>query len=153
MSENPERAIKELLKIEESKPFADNGGFVWRLADGTLHREYGPAVETDSLTCWYFQGQLHRYDGPASVSKDGDVHWAINNKPHRLDGPAIIFKDKGIAEWWVNGERHRLDGPAVDNFLSFTGSYWIMGKEYSHFWFKIALLKYRIKSFIGSVYG
>lgn len=31
-----------------------------------LHKEYGPAIEyADGTECWYFDGRIHREDGPA----------------------------------------------------------------------------------------
>src|SRR6056300_228359 len=46
---------------------------------------------------------LHREDGPAVVSADGDKEWYLNNKLHREDGPAIEYAD-GDKLWYLNGE-------------------------------------------------
>jgi hypothetical protein len=43
------------------------------------------------------QGELHREDGPASITKGGGEFWFINGKLHREDGPA--------ANWVVDGQK------------------------------------------------
>lgn len=55
------------------------------------------------LSIWRLpDGKLHREDGPAYTSIYGEKEWWVNGKKHRLDGPAIeyIF---GYTEWWING--------------------------------------------------
>jgi hypothetical protein len=67
--------------------------------------------------CTYYAnkaGQLHRVDGPAFISKNGE-EWRINGTLHRLDGPAITMYAGlyiGYQAWYKNGQKHRLDGPA-----------------------------------------
>jgi len=76
------------------------------------------------------QGKLHRLDGPAIESANGDKWWYINDKQHREDGPAIDYAD-GSKCWFVNGKLHREDGPAIE--CSDGGKFWyINGKEFSH---------------------
>jgi hypothetical protein len=84
-------------------------------------------VDTTGTKRWYFNGKLHREDGPAIEWADGDKEWYINGNRHREDGPAIEWRD-GQREWCINGELHREDGPAVE---SADGSkYWyINGKK------------------------
>ena len=74
--------------------------------------EYIVKVE-DGDRFWYFNGQLHREDGPAIEQANGFRSWYVNGKLHREDGPALEMAD-GVRSWWINGERHRLDGPAVE---------------------------------------
>ena len=50
----------------------------------------------------YLNGQLHRIDGPAVESVDGDKEWWLNDQLHRIDGPAVESAD-GDKEWWLNG--------------------------------------------------
>jgi hypothetical protein len=57
-------------------------------------------------------GELHRLDGPAFISEDGNKYWRQNGLSHRVDGPAIEYAD-GSSAWYQNGLCHRLDGPAV----------------------------------------
>lgn len=79
---SPELKIKNLLKIEESKPkeFYSSSGVLrsvgWYLPNGKLHREYGPAYirYTENGTVYgeefYLDGMRHREDGPAYIIKD-----------------------------------------------------------------------------------
>ena len=64
----------------ESSYINENGAKVWKLPNGNLHREDGPAVEysNGSGKEWYLNGDLHREGGPA-------VEWA-----------------NGYKEWWIN---------------------------------------------------
>jgi hypothetical protein len=52
----------------------DKDGIVeWKLPNGNLHREDGPAYEwPDGYQAWYVKGKLHREDGPAIVNGDTD---------------------------------------------------------------------------------
>jgi len=68
---------------------------------------------TDVSTEWYFNGCLHREDGPAVERITGYEAWYHNGKRHREDGPASAHTD-GYKEWWLHGERHRTDGPAIE---------------------------------------
>jgi hypothetical protein len=45
---------------------------------------------------------LHREDGPALISDDGNIEWWFNGKLHREDGPAVIYWH-GFKEWYLNG--------------------------------------------------
>jgi hypothetical protein len=62
---------------------------------------------------WYFNGKLHREDGPAIEYANGTREWYINDKLHREDGPAIEFAN-GTRAWYIKGKLHREDGPAVE---------------------------------------
>jgi hypothetical protein len=61
---------------------------------------------------WYLDEALHREDGPAIISIDGDEWWYSHGSLHRTDGPAIVYPD-GTQQWYYQGVRHRTDGPAV----------------------------------------
>lgn len=59
--------------------------YSWSLPDGTIHREDGPALEYDNGTCtgpfmWYFNGLLHKLDGPARIWSDGQTEWWFHGK-------------------------------------------------------------------------
>ena len=58
-------------------------------------------------------GDLYREDGPAVEYRNGNKFWYLNNKRHREDGPAIEFKGSKN-QWYLNGKQHREDGPAVE---------------------------------------
>ncbi len=59
------------------------------------------------------KNELHRLNGPAIESVEGNKYWFENGKRHRLDGPAVRGID-GDKLWYRNGELHRLDGPAIE---------------------------------------
>jgi hypothetical protein len=50
---------------------------------------------------WYFNGVLHRADGPARVWPSGTKEWYLNGKRHRVDGPARVWPN-GSKQWWLN---------------------------------------------------
>ena len=80
-----------------------NGSIHW-FFNGRLHRENGPAVERwGGDKHWYLNGDLHREDGPAMEYADGNKHWYLNGDLHREDGPAIEWVN-GRKEWYLNGE-------------------------------------------------
>lgn len=56
-------------------------------------------------------GELHRIDGPAVESHNGDKGWFTKGRFHRIDGPAVEMV--GYKVWYHCGEKHRIDGPAV----------------------------------------
>ena len=82
-------------------------------------------VDKSSLTeKWYYEGELHRPDGPAITrfNIDGDVvseQWYYKGQLHRVGGPALI-STMGEEEWRFRGLLHRLDGPA----LKHSKAYW-----------------------------
>jgi hypothetical protein len=58
----------------------------WRDAEGSRHRDDGPAVEfADGTKLWYQHGLLHRDDGPAAMYADGDKLWWSNNERISFD--------------------------------------------------------------------
>lgn len=69
--------------MTQPKMTIDRGGTTrWRLPDGTLHREDGPAVEwANGSRKWCQNGLLHREDGPAVVFWDGRKGWWIRGAP------------------------------------------------------------------------
>jgi len=109
----------------------------WRVC-GVYHRKNGPAhIYTDyaaaedglldfvpPLTEYYYAGELHRTDGPASVDidVDGDLtkqlkeEYYIHGQLHRTDGPAYVFRNGecSVEQWYINGELHRKNGPAIE---------------------------------------
>jgi hypothetical protein len=55
----------------------------WRLPNGNLHREDGPACEySGGGKWWYLNGQLHREDGPACEYTNGYKAWYINDREY-----------------------------------------------------------------------
>jgi hypothetical protein len=72
----------------------------YRLRNGRLHREDGPAIVSGHHKLWAINGFTHREDGPAIEYYDGDKVWYARGKMHRLDGPAMEFD--GAKFWYVN---------------------------------------------------
>ena len=58
-------------------------------------------VYADGTKCWYFNGKLHREDGPALEYPNGAKSWFLNGKRHREDGTAIEYAD-GTKRWYLN---------------------------------------------------
>ena len=63
-----------------------------------------PIIYNDGTKRWYFNGKLHREDGPAVVSPYHKGWW-LNDKLHRTDGPAIEMAD-GSKSWYLNGKQY-----------------------------------------------
>lgn len=91
------------------------------LCDGLVERVGGTKE-------WYKGKELHRDDGPARVTKDGDQEFFINGKRHRLDGPAVERKN-GTKEYWQDGQRHRISEPAVE-WTDGTKEWWYKGQKH-----------------------
>ena len=99
-----------------------------------LHKEDGPAVHSvdGSVEEWWFNGVLHRLDGPALMHKNESPleEWRIRGKLHRWDGPASIYP--GGEEWWVDGKRVDFLPELLENcqitgpFTSWTDSEWML---------------------------
>ena len=58
----------------------------------------------NEVTRWFFNGVLHREDGPAVEWTNGNKAWYLNGNLHREDGAAVEYAD-GYKEWWVNGKQ------------------------------------------------
>jgi hypothetical protein len=66
--------MKSKLIIDE------DGNKYWKLPNGDLHREDGPAIEyIDGDKYWYINGQSHREDGPAIEFINSYKSWYLNN--------------------------------------------------------------------------
>ena len=55
---------------------------------------------------WYKMGVIHRDNGPAITSPDGE-EWYTDGKLHRLDGPAVISQKRG-EQFWINGVQQTI---------------------------------------------
>lgn len=89
----------------------------------------------DGWTIYHKNGKIHRDDGPAMISPNGDKYWYKDGVVHRDDGPAIIYSNRDIY-WYRNGKLHRGDGPAVmrsdDSPMTMwygTQEFWVEGVE------------------------
>jgi len=86
-------------------------------------------VESDGSERWYYNGRLHRENGPAVIRADGYKAWWLNGGFHREDGPAVEDSD-GSKAWWLNGKRHREDGPAIESSDGYK-AWWLNGLKLS----------------------
>lgn len=96
------------------------GDETWKLPNGDLHREDGPAetwggpIPERQNFRWYQHNELHRLDGPAVLFANGQREWWREGILHRQDGPALYKEgEEQYGEWWIDGDHHRDDGPAV----------------------------------------
>lgn len=63
-----------------------------------------PRVDKNGIKRHYNSfGKLHRMDGPAVISPDGNSLYYQNGKLHREDGPAATFLN-GTSKWYMEGE-------------------------------------------------
>ena len=101
--------------MTQSTRTTDEAGIIrWKLPNGKLHREDGPAIEwPDGTKEWFKHNLLHR-EGEPSVIRPGGEEWHINGNLHRDGGPAIIRPDRAMI-WYQHGRIHREDGPAIIN--------------------------------------
>lgn len=88
-------------------------GYINGDGEKILHRTDGPARISGYDEHWFFEGGLHREDGPAFSCKDGNFAWWFNDLCHNASGPALILKSDSKC-WYVNDMYHREDGPAVE---------------------------------------
>ena len=66
-------------------------------------KDYGTPVSKR----YYWQGKLHRQDGPAMEWADGDYVWFLNDERHREDGPALNFSassSRDYYRWYLHNE-------------------------------------------------
>ena len=91
--------------------------------------EYAVKVRTNGSIEWWFEGKLHRTDGPAIERTSGHKEWRLEGRLHRTDGPAIEWANGGKS-WWVEGKLHRTDGPAVE-WADGSKSWYLNGKEFT----------------------
>jgi len=61
------------------------GDKVWRLPNGYLHREDGPAVEyANGFKAWYLNNKLHRENGPAVEFANDNKRWYLNDRLYKI---------------------------------------------------------------------
>ena len=57
-------------------------------------------------TCMYrdHRNMIHRLNGPAIITVDGQRYWYQNNQLHRTDGPAVEWTNDRYY-WYLNGKQ------------------------------------------------
>ena len=66
-------------------------------------QDSAPRLDDDGSKRFYnSMGKLHRIDGPAVISSDGNKLYFQYGKLHREDGPAAIFFN-GSSKWYMDG--------------------------------------------------
>lgn len=69
--------------------------------DGLLHREDGPAVLSPNGDVFFYQnGLLHREGKPCSVLADGSRVWCLYGVPYREDGGPVVISKDGKKLWY-----------------------------------------------------
>ena len=77
----------------------------WVLLNGNLHRDNGPAFESvDGDKCWYVNGLRHRIDGPAYEDCDGTKLWYFEG---------VQYSEKEFNEK-MNPEQESCNGKMVE---------------------------------------
>ena len=87
--------------------------FIYNKVMEDKSKEYTVKVDKDGTKRWYYNGKLHRTDGPAVETLNGTKEWWLNDKLHREDGPAVEY-DNGDNFQYYKGYLHREDGPACE---------------------------------------
>lgn len=63
-------------------------------------------------TTWKLpDGRLHREDGPAVIYETGEWEYYQHHQPHRIDGPALKYFVAGrwVYYWRLNGIHYSFD--------------------------------------------
>jgi len=77
--------------------------------DGKLHREDGPAIEyTDGTKYWYKYGLYHREEGPAIEYANGSKYWYLEGKQLTKEAFDKEIKVKSIST--CDGKYVEVDG-------------------------------------------
>ena len=88
-----------------------NGNKSWKLPNGDLHRENGPAFEaTNGYKSWYKNGKLHRENGPGIIYYDNSKEWWLNGKQYTEEEYKYemrLIKLKHILDWDETKIRNR----------------------------------------------
>lgn len=70
-----------------------------------ITQEHRDGTQTSS-TCvqHFYEGQLHRLDGPAMEFSTGSKYWYHHGLRHREDGPAVVVEagEDSVQEWYVH---------------------------------------------------
>ena len=78
------------------------------LEEGPISQDSRVRLSPDGFKRYYDSfGRLHRLDGPAVISPDGNQLYYQRGKLHRENGPAAIFFN-GSQKWYLDGEELSL---------------------------------------------
>jgi len=94
----------------------------------------GLNVDSCGNNCYYFNGFLHREDGPAIERLNGTKEWFVHGRRHREGNLPAIEYHNGDESYFVNGKYHREDGPAYKwekNDENKNNYFYLNGKKYS----------------------
>ena len=90
---------------------------IHRNEEGLIHRDDGPAVKTQNGDMlWYQNGVLHRIGGPAIERVNGEWGYFVNGARHRLGGLPAIGMRNGDREWWEYNQLIRAERPSIYSF-------------------------------------
>jgi len=67
----------------------------------------GRTIDSKGIVRWHSNGVLHREDGPAIESPNGDKSWFLNGEVQK-----VMWND-GTTFFYKNGVYHKEDGPAI----------------------------------------
>ncbi|MEM1149524.1 MAG: hypothetical protein AAGI03_03070 [Pseudomonadota bacterium] len=101
-----------------------------------------PVNGPETQEIWRKNGELHRDDGPALITRDASQktvrqEWYREGQLHRDDGPAVLIQNEFVnaEEWYENGLLHRYWHPAKLSRSIHTGIltqevYYLKGEEH-----------------------
>ena len=122
--------VEDTCFRENENGFTTFADFCNKYPNVNIFRRTGPAITRLSGRLeWYWEGQLHRKDGPAVVWAEKNCEaWYYYGKLHRYNEPAVFWPNKSKS-WFQYGEIHRDDGPAIEHFNG-VGEWWHRGNHY-----------------------
>jgi hypothetical protein len=140
--------------IEKMKTYVrktvDSQGVTRYLLNGELHRLDGPAkIDKNGDQYWYKNGKLNRDDGPAIEKTNGEKHWYQMGLRHRVGGPAAMLSN-GDNGWWLNGKFHREDGPAIERKSDGVKEWYLNGTKFTEATFNEAMKLKPVHSISGT---
>ncbi len=98
-----------------TKKVTDLKGNIMYLKGNWLHKSNGPAyISAEGDRYWFTKGLLHRdNDLPAVELTSGEKHWYRKGLLHRDNDLPAKELTSGEKHWYYNGLRHRLNKPSV----------------------------------------
>jgi len=130
-----EEEFNEKVKMISTYSTSGSGVEHWRLPNGSLHRENNlPAKEyTDGTQKWFFNGKLHRTNGPAIEWANGDKYWYLEGIRYSKEEYNEKVKTISTCKIYENGDkRWRLPNGKLHRENDLPAAEWLNG---SKFWY------------------
>ena len=102
---------KTLVAMEEATGV--NGNKIWQVKH-VVHGKFIQSLKGNQVQARYLvHGKLHRLDGPALITRQGDKEWWQYGQRHREYNQPAVHRSSGHQEWWLRGRLHRRQGPTI----------------------------------------